>query len=83
MTTALDGLGTLADQVAPLLITVDPTRDTRSRLTEDLSNFDTRITGLTVTNKSRQWRRRIESITRLVNTNNQALISSATRPFST
>jgi cytochrome oxidase Cu insertion factor (SCO1/SenC/PrrC family) len=54
MTTALDGLGTLADQVAPLLITVDPTRDTRSRLTEDLSNFDTRITGLTVTNKSRQ-----------------------------
>jgi cytochrome oxidase Cu insertion factor (SCO1/SenC/PrrC family) len=47
MATALGGLGTLADQVAPLFISVDPTRDTPSRLTDYLSNFDMRITGLT------------------------------------
>jgi protein SCO1/2 len=47
MATALDTLGPLADQLAPLFITVDPTRDTPTRLTAYLSNFDLRIIGLT------------------------------------
>ena len=47
--TALEELGPLADQVAPLFITVDPARDTSVRLAEYLGNFDTRIVGLTGT----------------------------------
>ncbi len=47
MANALDALWPLADRIAPLFITVDPARDTASRLTEYISNFDTRIVGLT------------------------------------
>jgi cytochrome oxidase Cu insertion factor (SCO1/SenC/PrrC family) len=47
MANALDALGPLADRIAPLFITVDPRRDTPSKLTEYLANFDTRIVGLT------------------------------------
>jgi cytochrome oxidase Cu insertion factor (SCO1/SenC/PrrC family) len=47
MATALKDLGPLADQIAPLFITVDPARDTPSRLAEYLENFDPRISGLT------------------------------------
>ncbi len=51
MATTLKDLGTLADRIAPLFITVDPARDTPERLTSYLENFDTRITGLTGSNK--------------------------------
>jgi protein SCO1/2 len=47
MATALGALGPLADRIAPLFITVDPTRDTPGRLTDYLANFDSRIIGLT------------------------------------
>lgn len=47
MATALETLGPLAVQIAPLFITVDPARDTASRLAGYLENFDKRITGLT------------------------------------
>jgi protein SCO1 len=47
MAAALSKLGPLADQVAPLFITVDPARDTPARLASYLENFDTRIGGLT------------------------------------
>ena len=47
MANALDALGPLADRIAPLFITVDPTRDTPSKLTEYLANFGSRIVGLT------------------------------------
>lgn len=47
MAAALKGLGPLADRVAPLFITVDPARDTSSRLASYLANFDPRIIGLT------------------------------------
>lgn len=47
MATSLQDLGPLADRVAPLFITVDPTRDTSNRLASYLENFDTRIVGLT------------------------------------
>jgi protein SCO1/2 len=49
MATALKELGPLADKIAPLFVTVDPARDTPSRLADYLSNFDPRITGLTGT----------------------------------
>jgi cytochrome oxidase Cu insertion factor (SCO1/SenC/PrrC family) len=51
MATALTALGPLADRIAPLFITVDLGRDTPSRLTEYLANFDTRIIGLTGSNE--------------------------------
>jgi protein SCO1/2 len=44
---ALDALGPLADQIAPLFITVDPAHDTPRRLTDYLANFGSRIVGLT------------------------------------
>ena len=44
---AMDALGPLADQIAPLFITVDPARDTPGRLADYLANFDSRIIGLT------------------------------------
>jgi protein SCO1/2 len=47
MAAALSNLGPLADQVAPLFITVDPARDTPARLASYLENFDPRISGLT------------------------------------
>ena len=47
MATSLQDLGPLADRVAPMFITVDPTRDTSNRLASYLENFDTRIVGLT------------------------------------
>jgi cytochrome oxidase Cu insertion factor (SCO1/SenC/PrrC family) len=47
MATALDALGPLADQIAPLFITVDPARDTPDRLAGYLANFGSRIIGLT------------------------------------
>jgi protein SCO1/2 len=51
MATALKDLGPVADRIAPLFITVDPARDTPSRLTSYLENFDTRIVGLTGSNE--------------------------------
>jgi cytochrome oxidase Cu insertion factor (SCO1/SenC/PrrC family) len=47
MAAALKSLGPLADQVAPLFVTVDPARDTPERLASYLDNFDSRIVGLT------------------------------------
>lgn len=47
MATTLQDLGSLADRIAPLFITVDPVRDTPERLANYLENFDARITGLT------------------------------------
>jgi protein SCO1/2 len=47
MVTALKDLGSLADRIAPLFITVDPARDTPTRLASYLENLDTRISGLT------------------------------------
>jgi protein SCO1/2 len=49
MATALEELGPLADKIVPLFVTVDPARDTPSRLADYLSNFDPRIIGLTGT----------------------------------
>ena len=50
MATTLQELGSLANRVAPLFITVDPVRDTPERLASYLENFDTRIAGLTGSN---------------------------------
>ena len=48
MAAALDKLGSAdAGKVAPLFITVDPARDTPTRLQSYLANFDPRIIGLT------------------------------------
>ena len=47
MAIALNALGSLADRIAPLFITVDPTRDTPDRLAGYLANFGSRIIGLT------------------------------------
>lgn len=47
MATVLKDLGPLAAHVAPLFITVDPTRDTPDRLARYIENFDPRIIGLT------------------------------------
>ncbi|MEM0927729.1 MAG: SCO family protein [Pseudomonadota bacterium] len=46
MTASLDALGSKADQIQPLFITVDPERDTPEALRQHLS-FDDRILGLT------------------------------------
>jgi protein SCO1/2 len=51
MAAALSNLGPLADQVAPLFITVDPARDTPARLASYLENFDLRIVRLTGSNE--------------------------------
>lgn len=47
MAISLKDLGSLVDKIAPLFITVDPSRDTPSKLGAYLSNFDPRIIGLT------------------------------------
>jgi protein SCO1/2 len=44
---ALDQLGPMADQVAPLFITIDPARDTAAALADYVKLFDTRLIGLT------------------------------------
>lgn len=44
---ALDRLGTLARNVQPLFVTVDPERDTATVLADYLKHFDQRILGLT------------------------------------
>jgi protein SCO1 len=49
ITLALDKLGASADQVQPLFVTVDPERDTPSRLADFVSAFDPRLIGLTGT----------------------------------
>lgn len=46
---ALGLLGTEADKVAPLFITVDPARDTQARLADYVTAFDRRLVGLTGT----------------------------------
>jgi protein SCO1/2 len=46
---ALERLGSDADKLRPLFITVDPQRDTREVLSDYLRSFDSRITGLTGT----------------------------------
>jgi protein SCO1/2 len=51
MASALTGLGPLADKVAPLFITVDPSRDTPTRLASYLKNFSPQIVGLTGSNE--------------------------------
>lgn len=47
VTLALEKLGPRASQVQPLLITVDPKRDTQLALADYLKSFDPRIVGLT------------------------------------
>jgi protein SCO1/2 len=47
ITLALDKLGTAADAVQPLFITVDPERDTPARLADFISAFDPRFIALT------------------------------------
>jgi cytochrome oxidase Cu insertion factor (SCO1/SenC/PrrC family) len=47
ITLALDRLGAAADAVQPLFITVDPERDTPSRLADFISAFDPRFVALT------------------------------------
>src|SRR5262249_53540381 len=49
LTRTMELLGPLADQVAPIFITVDPERDTPAVLKDFLSNFDKRFVGLTGT----------------------------------
>lgn len=46
---ALDKLGTGAEDVAPIFITVDPARDTVEQMASYVSNFGPRLTGLTGT----------------------------------
>lgn len=46
---ALDRLGSLADEVTPIFITVDPDRDTPERMAQYVSNFSSQIVGLTGT----------------------------------
>lgn len=46
---ALEKLGSDADNLQPLFVTVDPRRDTRNAVTEYLKSFDSRILGLTGT----------------------------------
>jgi protein SCO1/2 len=46
---ALDQIGPLAAKVVPILITIDPERDTRAALAEYVKLFDDRLVGLTGT----------------------------------
>ncbi|WP_149541178.1 SCO family protein [Siccirubricoccus phaeus] len=49
MAAALDQLGPLAEQVVPVLISVDPERDTPEHLADYVSRFHPRLQGLTGT----------------------------------
>jgi protein SCO1 len=49
MSVALEKLGTEANDIQPLFITVDPQRDTPEVMREYLKSFDSRIVGLTGT----------------------------------
>lgn len=49
MADAIDRLGAEADQVQPILITVDPARDTPAALKEYVAHFSDRMIGLTGT----------------------------------
>ncbi|HYG89977.1 MAG TPA: SCO family protein [Azospirillum sp.] len=49
MASALDKLGPLADRIQPLLITIDPERDTAAHLAEYVTLFHPRLVGLTGT----------------------------------
>jgi cytochrome oxidase Cu insertion factor (SCO1/SenC/PrrC family) len=49
MSAALDKLGPKAEQVVPILITVDPERDTPAQLAQYVSSFHPRLVGLTGT----------------------------------
>lgn len=47
MTAALQQLGPLADKITPVLVSIDPERDTADVLANYVSNFDERLVGLT------------------------------------
>ena len=47
MSVALDMLGDKANEVVPIMITVDPERDTPSHLRDYVKNFSSRLIGLT------------------------------------
>jgi protein SCO1/2 len=49
LTILMDDLGADADRVTPIMITVDPERDTQKILSEYMSSFDSRIVALTGT----------------------------------
>lgn len=49
ITAALDELGKKGDSITPVLITVDPERDTPAKLAEYVKNFHPRLVGLTGT----------------------------------
>ena len=49
MTAALDRLGSKAERVTPLFITIDPERDTPARLAQYVQSFHPRLIGLTGT----------------------------------
>jgi protein SCO1/2 len=47
MVSALDRVGTLAERVVPIFVTIDPERDTPAALAEYVKLFDERLVGLT------------------------------------
>jgi protein SCO1/2 len=47
MAAAIDMLGSKGEEVVPILITVDPERDTAEALAQYVSNFHPRLVGLT------------------------------------
>jgi protein SCO1 len=47
MSTALDSLGSLAERVQPLFISIDPERDTPAAMKDYVANFQPRLIGLT------------------------------------
>lgn len=47
ITTAMERLGPLGDEITPLFITVDPARDGVAQIADYVSNFDRRTVGLT------------------------------------
>jgi protein SCO1/2 len=84
MATALKDLDPLADKIVPLFITVDPVRDTPSRLASYLENFDTRIIGLTGSDEQIAAVAKAYRVYYSPGQNEQWVsISSAIRPFFT
>jgi cytochrome oxidase Cu insertion factor (SCO1/SenC/PrrC family) len=47
MSAALDSLGSKADKIQPIFITIDPQRDTPEVMKQYVANFYPRLTGLT------------------------------------